>query len=322
LSFDPLRENQRTALLLNNGRVYMAFGSHGDIQPYHGWVLAYDASTLQQVVALSVTPNGEGAGIWQSGDGLAADANGNMYFVTGDGTFDANTGGSDYGDTYVKIGPGGAVLDYFTPHNQATLDSGNIDLGAGGPMLLPDQPGAHPHLLVSAGKNGSIDLVDRDNMGHYNSTSDSQIVQTLPNIFPFGTPEPGNYSAPVYFNGTVYFSPVSDNVQAFTLTNGLLSTSATSRSPEIFPYPGGTISVSSNGSTNGILWAIQVNGTDTPGVLRAYDATHLGTELFSSDQNSSRDGLDPAAKFSAPLVANGKVFVASSGRLTIFGLLP
>ena len=323
LPFNSLLENQRTALLLNSGRVYMAFASHGDNQPYHGWVFAYSAATLQQVVALCVTANGEGAGIWQSGDGLASDAAGNIYFITGDGTFDANTGGSDYGDSYVKIGPDGAVLDYFTPANQATLDSGNIDLGAGGPMLLPDQPGAHPHLLVSAGKNGSIDLVNRDSMGHYNATGgDSQIVQTLPNIFPFGTPEPGNYSAATYFNGTVYFSPVADNLQAFTLTNGLLSTSATSRSPEIYPYPGGTTSISSNGTTNGIVWAIQVNGTSAPAVLRAYDATNLGIELYSSDQNTTRDGLDPAAKFTAPLIANGKVFVTSSGRLTVYGLLP
>jgi len=147
-------------------------------------------------------------------------------------------------------------------------------------------------------------------------------VQRLANIFPFGTPEPGNYSAPAYFNGTIYFSPIADNLQAFPMTNGLLSTAPTSRSPQTYPYPGGTLSVSSSGTTNGIVWAIQVNGTSAAGVLSAYDAANLAIELYNSNQAGSRDALDPAAKFSAPLIANGKVFVTSSGRLTIFGLLP
>jgi outer membrane protein assembly factor BamB len=176
--------------------------------------------------------------------------------------------------------------------------------------------------MLSSGKDGTIYLVNRDSMGHYRSTDDNQIVQSLVNIFPFGTPEPGNYSTPVYFNGTVYFSPIADNVQAFTLTNGLLSTAATSRSLEVYAYPGGTMSISANGATAGILWAVQVSGTSTPGTLRAYDATNLGVELYNSDQQGTRDALDDAAKFSAPLIANGKVFVASTGTLTVFGLLP
>jgi hypothetical protein len=186
-------------------------------------------------------------------------------------------------------------------------------------MLLPDQPGAHPRLLISAGKNGTIDLIDRDNMGHFRSGNDSQIVQTLENIFPFGTPEPGNYSAPVYFNGRVYFSPVADNIQAFTLTNGLLSTAPTSRSPETYAYPGGTIALSANGSSNGILWALQKRGTGS-GALRAYDATNLAIELYNSDQAGSRDVLDEVAKQSSPVIVSGKVFVTSTTKLTIYGL--
>ena len=317
--FSPLRENQRPALLLNNGIVYIAFGSHGDQQPYHGWLLGYDAATLQQRFAYNATANGEGAGVWIAGSGPAADAAGNVFFVTGDGTFDANTGGTSFGDSYLKMSSLGAILDYFTPHNQSALDLSNADLGAGGIMLIPDQPGAHPHLMVSAGKNGTIDLIDRDNMGHYNPNNDNQIVQSLINIFPFGNPEPGNYSAPVYFKGTVYFSPVSDNVQAFTLTNGVFSTTPSSRSAEIFPYPGGTLSISANGNTNGILWALERRGT-SPGALRAYDALNLGIELYNSDQAGSRDTLDEVTKFSAPLVANGKVYVGSTGKFTIFGL--
>jgi chitodextrinase len=330
--FDALQENQRPALLLSNGIIYIGFGSHGDVEPYHGWVLGYNATTLQQTMAFNVSPNGSGGGIWQANGGPAVDAAGNIYFVTGNGTFSADTGGSDYGSSFVKINAAGAVVDYFTPHDQDIISAANFDLGAAGPLLLPDQPGGHPHLIVSAGKNNTIYLVDRDSMGHYNASDDSQIVQSLVDIFPYGTPEPGNYSGAVYFNGQVYFGPIADNIQAFTLSNGLLSTSATSRSTEIYAYPGATMAISANGSANGILWAIERNGdcgthaacsAAASGTLRAYDAANLTFQLYSSDQApDDRDSLDFAAKFSVPLVANGKVFVTSTGQLTIFGLLP
>jgi fibronectin type 3 domain-containing protein len=320
LAFDPLRENQRTALLLLNGVVYFGFGSHGDFQPYHGWVFGYRASNLTQVLAYSTTANAEGGGVWHSGGGLVADASGNIYFVTGDGKFDANSGGADFGDSFVKLSPSGTVLDYFTPHDQGTIDINNLDLGAGGLILLPDQPGAHPHLLVSAGKNGSIYLVNRDSFGHYTSASDAN-VQTLAGIFPFGTPLPGNYSSTVYFNGTLYFGPIADNVQSFRLSNGLLPTTATSRTFAAYAYPGGALAVSANGTTNAILWTTEKRGA-SPGTLHAYDATNLQAELYNSDQVAVRDNLDAVAKFAIPLVMNGKVFVASEGRLTVYGLLP
>jgi outer membrane protein assembly factor BamB len=194
-------------------------------------------------------------------------------------------------------------------------------------MLLPDQPGSHPHLLVSAGKNGTIYLVDRDNMGHF-SNNDSGVVQSLSNIFPNGTPEPGNYSAPVYFNGTVYFGPINDRLQAFQLANGLLSTAPTSTSSAIYPYPGATLSASSNGTTNGILWAIQRNDSavaepsSNPATLRAYSTSNLSTELYNSTQAGARDALTATAKFTVPLVANGRVYVLTQNQLTAFGLLP
>jgi chitodextrinase len=322
LSFNALRENQRPALLLTGGVVYIGFASHGDVTPYHGWVLGYNATTLKQVMVYSDTANAFDGGIWQSGAGLATDATGNIYFVTGNGTFDANTGGVDYGDSFVKLSPAGAVLDYFTPYNQATFDANNVDLGAGGLLLLPDQAGAHPHEMLTAGKSGTIYVVDRDNLGHFHAGSDSQIIQSLVNIFPNGSPITGNFSAPVYFNGTVYFSPISDVLQAFRVTNGLLSTSPTSETSDVFAFPGGMISVSANGNTNGIVWAVQRNGDTSPGVLKAYDATNLANELYSSDQYGTRDTLDVAAKFSLPLVANGKVYVASKSQFAIYGLLP
>jgi chitodextrinase len=329
--FDALHQNQRLSLLLNNGVVYVGFGAHGDVGPYHGWLLGYNAATLQQVMVHNATPDSSGAGLWQANGGPAADAAGNVYFVTGNGQFDVNTGGRNYGDSFVKISPAGAVLDYFTPHNQGTLNANDWDLGAAGALLIPDQPGPHPHLVVSAGKNNTIYLIDRDAMGHYNASNDNAAIQSLVNVFPNGTPEPGNYSSPVYFNGTVYFGPIADTIQAFRLTNGLLSTTPTSSSAAVYPYPGAALSISANGNTNGILWAIQRNGScgvqvncgsAPPGVLRAYDAANLGTQLYATDQSGTRDALDFAAKFSVPLVVNGKVFVTTVGRLTVYGLLP
>jgi len=320
VDLDPLHENQRTALVLLNGIVYFGFGSHGDYQPYHGWLLGYNATTLQKVLTYSSTRNGEGGGIWQSGAGLTVDAAGNFFFATGDGTFNGSSGGADFADSFLKFSTSGTILDYFTPHDQGVLNTANLDLNAGGMILLPDQAGAHPHLLVSAGKNGTIYLVDRDAMSGYNTTDKN--VQTLPDIFPNGTPLPGNYSSPAYFNGTVYFAPVADSLQAFKLTNGLLSTSPTSTSPQTYGYPGGAIAVSANGTSNGILWAVRKNGAAS-GILHAYDAANLATELYNSEQSGSRDTLAaPAAKFSIPLVVNGKVFVATESSLVVFGLLP
>jgi phosphodiesterase/alkaline phosphatase D-like protein len=322
LPFDQLRENQRTAMVLHNGVVYFGFGSHGDNQPYHGWLLGYNATTLQRVFVYNSTPNGEGGGIWLSGGAPVIDGNNNFFFATGDGSFDANSNGVDFGDSFLRLsvsGATGTVLDYFTPHNEGTLDSNNLDLDAGGLILLPDQSGTHPHLLVSAGKDGSIFLVDRDNMTHFHAAD--QNPQTLVNIFPFGTPLPGNYSSPVYFNGAVYFGPVADVLQMFKLNNGLLTTAPTSTSPEAYSYPGGALAISANGNLNGILWAVQKNGT-TAGALHAYDASNLSFELYNSDQAGTRDTLDVAAKFAIPLVVNGKVFVASNSKLTVYGLLP
>jgi hypothetical protein len=320
--FDALRENQRPALLLSNGVVYIGFASHADAAPYHGWVLGYDKATLQLVMRFNATPNALGAGIWMGGGGLSADADGNLYFTTGNGTFDVNTGGIDYGDTFLKISPSGNVLDYFTPHDQGIMDTGNWDLGSGAPSLLPDQGGLNPRLIVGAGKTGTVYLVNRDNMGHYNPSNDNQIVQSLVSAFPRGTPEPGNDSSPAYFNGVVYFSPISDTIQAFSITNGLLSTAPISRSSTVFAYPGGGMAISANGGSNGILWAVQRPTDSTPGVLRAYDATNLASELYNSSQAGSLDTLDVAAKFNCPIVVNGKVFITSRSQLTVYGLRP
>jgi uncharacterized membrane protein len=326
--FDPLRENQRPGLLLNNGVIYLAFGSHGDSHPWHGWVLGYNATTLKQVLAYNVTPNAFGGGIWQGGGALAADANGNIYFATSNGTFDVDTGGVDYGDTVEKLASNGSVADYFTPHDQANMDAGNLDLGAGGPVMLVDQTtGPNPHLLITAGKTGTIYVINRDNMGHFNPNGDSQIVQSLTGVLTSGGDEDGNFSTPVYFNGYVYFAAVNDFLKAFQLNSGQLSTAPTSESAVRYPCRGGSFAISANGNNNGIIWTIQNlgdpnNDATTPGVLIVYSATDLTHELYDTTQAGSRDTMDFPAKFSIPLVANGKIFIAGQTQLIAYGLLP
>jgi hypothetical protein len=321
VSFDPLRENQRPALTLSNGNVYIGWASHGDQHPWHGWVIAYNATTVQQVAAYCVSPDGYGGGVWASGGGLGADSSGNLYFNTGNGDFTINTGGRDYGDTIVKLGPSGSVLDYFTPHDQSNMESQDLDLASAGPVLLVDQPGPNPHLLITAAKTGTIYVVNRDNMGHFKSGNDDQIVQSLVGILPNGTLEEGNFSSPAFFNGYVYFAAVNDTLKAFQLSNGLLSNGPTSHSLDIYPNRGGSFAVSDNNNTNGIIWAVQDN-YPANGVLHAYDTGNLANEFYNTSQAGSRDTLGVATKFSIPLVANGKVFVGSQSQLVVYGLLP
>ena len=319
VAFDPLREHQRAALTLSGGVVSIAWASHCDNGPYHGWVMSYDAQTLAQQSVANVTPDGGLGGIWQSGGGLAADAAGNLFAVTGNGTFDADQGGRNYGDSIVELSSGPlAISDYFTPFNQAALEAADLDLGSGGAVLLPDQPGAHPHLLVAAGKEGTIYVVDRDAMGHFNPTDDSQIVQSLPGVIG------GSFDTPAYWNGFLYYGGTGDNLTAFQLSGGLLSSGAVARSDDGFGFPGPTPVISANGSTDGIVWAIRRD--DPSAVLFAFDATpdliggHL-TKLYDSTQAGKRDDAGKAVKFVPPLVAAGRVYVPAQKRVSIYGLL-
>jgi hypothetical protein len=326
IAFDPLLENQRTGLLLLNGLVYITWGSSCDFGDYHGWVIAYDSKTLKQTAAWVTTPNGTQGAIWQSTAAPAADSSFNTYFATGNGTFDADSGGSDYGDSIVKLAFPTAgtftATDYFTPFDQASLNAVDKDLGSGGPLLLPNQPlGApHQHLLVQAGKEGTVYVVDRDNMGHFNSSNNNQIVQNLSGLVT------GLWSNPGWWNNTVYFGGSRDFLSAvpFNVNTGLLATSPSSKSSTLFGYPGPTPSISANGATNGIVWALQNEAfqTNGPTVLHAYDATNLAKELYNSSQRPNRDYAGAAVKFTVPTIANGKVYVGSEANLTVFGLLP
>ncbi len=319
--FNSLRQMNRSGLLLSNGVVYLGFASHCDIGPYHGWVLGYDAASLAQVAVYNTTPDGGLGGVWMAGDGLAADASGNIYYSTGNGTYDLSTPHPNYGDSVQKLsGAGGTpipVLDYFTPYNQDVLNQNDWDLGSGGVLLLPDQPGTYPHLLVTAGKEGKIYLIDRDDMGQYNPNAD-QCLQTLPGAIGGGAGD-GSWTTPAYFGGAVYYGASDDVLKAFSLSNGLLSTSPATESAEAFAWPGASPVVSANGSTEGIVWALQ---KASPAVLHAYDASDLAIELYNSNQAASgRDHPGPGVKFAAPAVANGKVYVGTQGAVDVYGLI-
>lgn len=325
ISFNPKIENQRSALLLQNGMVYIAWGSHCDSGPYHGWVMGYDSQALVQRVVWLTTPSGVDGAIWESGSGPAADAT-STYIAVANGTFDANTGGNNYGQSIVKLGPPAAgkiaVTDYFTPYNGPDLNTGDWDIGSGGAMLLPDQPnGPHLHLLVQGDKKGDIFLVDRDNMGHYNSQDNSQIVQSLPGAVR------GMWNSPTWWSNHVYLGGGGDTLKVFALNpiKGLLSDVPTSHTTNTFGYPGTTVSVSANISSNAIVWALDNSMFKSPNgqaVLYAYDATNLATELYDSSLNPVRDNPGPAVKFTVPTVANGKVYVGTRTRLSVYGLLP
>ncbi|MBA2285205.1 MAG: pyrrolo-quinoline quinone [Ktedonobacteraceae bacterium] len=317
IAFDPVREHQRGSLLLLNGTVYVTFGSHCDNDNYHGWIISYNAATLKRSRMYNDSRDGTRAGIWGSGEGLSADTHGKIYFMTGNGTFDLNKGGRDAGDSIVKLSSTLTRESYFTPFNQSCLERDDADLGSGGVLLLPNR-----NELIGIGKEGRIYVTSRSSLGGYNTIAgDPCSNQGLTNVdkvlqeLPPGTAAGGIWSTPAYWSGPtgefVYTIGTADTVKAFKLNKGLLNSTPSSASPESFGYPGGNPVVSSNGATagTGILWTI-----DPRGVLRAYDATNLATELFSGN-------LPSYVKFSVPTVANGEVFVGTRGSLEIYGLL-
>ena len=324
VTFDAEWQLNRPGLLLYNGAVYIGFGSHCDLSDWRGWILgySYNGSSFSQVFVFSTEPssaNGQGGGIWMAGQGLPMDAGSNLFEASGNGAFSTNvTPPTNYGDSIARIdlSNGPVVQDYFTPDNQSSLDANYQDLGSGGIAILPDQSGPHPHLLVQAGKDGLIHVIDRDNMGHFNSSTD-KIVQELSGV-------QSVFGSPVYFNEKVYFWAASDALKVFTVTNGLLSGSPTAAGGDYFSFPGATPTISANGTSNGILWALNSgaysdSGPGGPAVLYAYDVSDPLTLLYTSNQNATRDNPGGAIKFSVPTVANGKVYVGAEGQLSVFG---
>jgi hypothetical protein len=344
--FNAQNHFQRPGLALANGVVYIAFASHEDHDPYHGWVLAFNASTYALVAngALNVTPNQVGSfnysrgGIWMSGGAPAVDANNNLYLSTGNGTFDANLGGMNYGDSTLKLGTGAGLMvaDWFTPSDQATLNTSDKDHGSGGAVLLLNAGAVN--FIVAGGKEGNLFVLPQGSLGHYGGDvvpADSNAHQE----FNIGH---GIFSTAAFWNNTLYVAGASSGLESFSFdtVSGSFNTGATSIGGHAFGWPGASPSISASGSTNGIAWAVDTHPYCTaqssscgPAVLYAMDATHLSTELWNSSQVPA-DAAGNAVKFAVPTVANGKVYVGTRGadngsgtaavlgELDVYGLKP
>ena len=319
VAFDPLRENPRAALLLSNGTVYLSWASSCDVGPYHGWVIAYDAQTLKQKAVFNDSPDGDDGGIWASDTGIAADKDGNVYAATGNGLFDAARGGRNYGDTLLKLhlqGSDVAVKDYFTPFNAEQLNADDNDLGSGGPMLLPDQQGANPHLAIVGGKAPLLYVVDRDRMGEYRPDSNGHALQTIPM-------KGGIYGSAAYWNHHVYVLSDGDALRDYEVKDGKLAFIGSS----LFSLKdhAATPAVSANGSKDAIVWVVSSKGwnsRDRTAVLHAVDASNVAHELWNSEQNPERDRAGLALRFNIPTIANGHVYIGAKREVDVYGLLP
>ena len=311
--FHPAAQKHRTALMLANGYVYSSWSGICDQGEYQGWVMAHDAKTLELKKLFDDSPGGKGGSFWNGGAGPAADAAGNVFVVSANGPFDAGSGGSDYGDSFLRLLPDLSVADYFAPFNQEYLDLNDIDLGSSGAVLLPDETGSaeHPHLLTSAGKEGRIYLIDRDRMGSAQSGSDSGALASLPAF------EHSVFGSPAYFQEHVYFAPEYSPLMAFPVANATLGSAYSSRSADNTGELGATPSISSSGAANGVVWVVPfVYG----GALEAYDAADLSHGLYSSAADPG-DNLGGWNEFATATIADGKVFVGAANQLVVYGIL-
>jgi hypothetical protein len=321
--FEAKQYKERPGLLEIGGTIYTTWSSHCDARPYTSWVMSYDTNTLVQTSVLNLVPNGSEGGIWMAGTAPGADASGNIYFMVGNGDFDTTLNASGFpanancGQCYVRLSSSAPItlLDYFTPSNTVSESSGDVDFGSGGPLLLPDLVdgnGATRHLAVGSGKDAIIYVVDRDNMGKFNSGANNIYQQINGQIG-------GVWSKPSYFNSTVYYGAVGDHLKAFPITSAKLSATPATESPNSFAYPGTTPSISANGTSNGIVWAVENSST---GVLHAYNAANLTSELYNSNQAANNRDHFSDNKYVTPMVANGKVYVGTPNSVVVFGLLP
>jgi hypothetical protein len=353
VNFDPQKHHQRAGLALAGGKVYVPWSAHEDATPYHGWLFGYSASDLSQAPSVfNTTPNGGLGGIWAGGGAPAVDSGGDIYVSTGNGIFDANSTSvpfNDYGDSLLRLRPFSGntlngvnlnLIDWFTPYDQSNLAMYDTDLGSGAIVLLPDQPTAHQHLLAQVGKEGIVYLIDRDQMGYFNTQDNSQIVQSFSGAG-------GIWGTPAFWQNGLYYAGAGSPLTqfAFNTATGLFNSTAVSQSASAFNFPTATPSISSQGSSNGIAWAIDASlygyaspnaaggincssapvpaACTGPAILHAYDATNLATELWNSTQaTGNRDQAGNAVKFVPPTIANGKVYVSTRTEVDVYGLLP
>jgi hypothetical protein len=322
--FDPAQYEERSGLLLLDGVVYLTWTSHCDIRPYTGWIMGYNPTTLAQTTVLDVTPNGNEGSIWGAGAGPAADDAGNIFFLDANGIFDGtlNSNGfpssGDYGNAFVRLTTKGglAVADYFEMYNGQQESDEDVDLGSGGAILIPplkDSSGTTWNLAAGAGKDSNLYVVNRNSMGKFNPNTNNN-YQELSGVLPGGI-----WSMPAYYDGRLYFGPVGQPILAFQFKNAKLLTSSVAQTSNSFGYPGTTPSISSNKSTNGIVWAAE---NTNPAVLHTYNADTLA-ELYNTNQASGgRDNFGAGNKFITPLIINGKVYVGTTTGVGVFGLLP
>jgi hypothetical protein len=343
VSFDPRRNNQRQGLALVNGVVYISFASHCDWNPYHGWILGYNAQSLQQQTVYNDTPDGENGGLWESGQGIAADAQGNLYVVSGNGTvgqgnlFISTGNGTDEnnpnpnpsdptnrGESAMKLTPSGSNLQlssYFTPTNYLNLNINDLDYGVMGTMLIPNT-----NYYLTGCKDGNLYLLDKDNMGGY-SNSANQVQQTIPL-------NASLHCQPTYYKGSntefVYVWSENDQLRGLPFDRGSNTFTGSQVVSNVSGPTGGCgtdLSVSSNGTLDGtgILWASYANTGDagntvSPGILRAFDASDITKQLWNSNQNAS-DQVGSYSKFCSPTIANGHVYLATfSNSVAVYGL--
>jgi hypothetical protein len=324
-TFQPGQYKERGALLAVNGQIYTVWASNCDFTPYSGWIIGYDEASLAQTAVLNYTPNGSMGAIWNVA-GLAADSRGALYGLAGNGTFDSTMSGAgfpvhaDYGNAAIKVSATGAALavtDYFAIPSIASESNADMDLGSGSPMLLPDQidaTGTIRHLMIGAGKDGNVLLLDRENLGKFDASS-NHAYQYLTSALPGGL-----FSAFAYYNGTVYVADVGGTLKAFALTQALLPATPSSQSSATFARPGTSPAVSANGSSNAIVWAV-VSGSNAAAELHAYNAANLQQEYYNSTQAANgRDAFGNGGKFITPVIANGKVFVGTPNGVAVFGL--
>ena len=319
--FNSKYQKNRPGLLLSNGNVYLGFGGNSCNGKDTGWILAYDETTLTQTGVFNTSPDYGLVSVWQTGNGLAADEEGNVYFETaesGVNKFDVPNGGQTYCNSVVKLTPTLDVKDYFTPYDVAFLNLNDLDLSASGVLLLPDQDGAHTHELVASGKQGFVYVLDRDNMGMY-SPNDTGALQEFP-VIPGTTPTNITelmFSSPAFWNNMLYYAPDYETPTAFPVSDGVVG------SP--LPSPGlssaHSPSVSANGNTNGVLWVIGGPGSSQHPQLTAFDALSLQQLYNSSQAPNNRDLLPGVGHFVTQTVINGKVYIATQTTLEAFGLL-
>ncbi|RDV00143.1 pyrrolo-quinoline quinone [Trinickia dinghuensis] len=320
-TFDPKQYAERQALTLVGGHLYLAWTSHCDHEPYGGWVMAYSADTLEQTSALNLTPNGSEGSVWMSGAGMASDGSA-LYFLDANGTFDTTLNAQgfpehgDFGNAFLKLAtsPKLGVADYFAQFDTTADSDDDIDLGSGGALVLPDlkdDKGTVRHLVVGAGKNSKIYLLDRDHMGQFDR-SRNVIWQEVD-----GQLVGGVFGMPAYYHDVIYYGGVGDHLKAFPIASARLAETPSSKSAFKFPYPGATPSISANGTKNAIVWAAENGGE---GALHAFSADDLGHELYDSKQSGARDRFGPGNKFITPMIAHGHVYVGATNGVAVFGL--